>query len=200
MALGEDRPGALPPPKYWAFLSYSHSDSTWAEWLHAAIETYRVPRRLVGRITPDGATPLHLFPVFRDRDELPGGGELGERIEQALRLSRYLIVVCSPQTAASRWVDTEIRTFKALRETNAARVLCLIVDGEPSECFPPAVRYHVDEAARLTSRPAEPIAGDARAGKDGKDGALLKLLSGMLSVGFDELRQRERMRRRRRQI
>ena len=35
--------------KYWAFLSYSHTDRKWGDWLHKALETYRVPRRLVGK-------------------------------------------------------------------------------------------------------------------------------------------------------
>ena len=27
--------------KYWAFLSYSHADRQWGDWLHKALETYR---------------------------------------------------------------------------------------------------------------------------------------------------------------
>ena len=34
--------------KYRAFISYSHSDEKWAAWLHKALETYRVPRHIVG--------------------------------------------------------------------------------------------------------------------------------------------------------
>ena len=40
--------------RYWAFISYSHQDEAWARWLHGALETYRVPRRLVGRVTRGG--------------------------------------------------------------------------------------------------------------------------------------------------
>ena len=70
-------------PKYWAFISYSHQDRAWAEWLHKAVETYRVPRRLVGRPSRNGPTPSRLFPVFRDRDELPGSADLGRNIDEA---------------------------------------------------------------------------------------------------------------------
>jgi hypothetical protein len=35
--------------KYYAFISYSHQDKKWGDWLHKAIETYRVPKRLVGQ-------------------------------------------------------------------------------------------------------------------------------------------------------
>ena len=36
--------------KYWAFISYSDHNAKWAEWLHKLFETYRVPRRLVGKL------------------------------------------------------------------------------------------------------------------------------------------------------
>ncbi|HEX8898030.1 MAG TPA: hypothetical protein VF751_04990, partial [Chthoniobacterales bacterium] len=100
----------------------------------------------------------------------------------------------------------EVQVFKALGREG--RVLCLIVDGEPNadanlgelECFPRSVRFKVDSNGDLTNEPNEPIAADARAGKDGKANALLKLLAGMLSVGFDQLHQRDRQRAVRRRI
>ncbi len=183
--------------KYWAFISYSHSDEEWAGWLHKSLETYKVPKKLVGRETVAGALPRRVFPVFRDRDELPGASDLGGNIKQALSQSRYIVVICSPKAAISKWVNEEIKGFKSLGRED--RVLCLIVDGEPNakpdsgqlECFPPAVRFRVNGDGELTETPTEPIAADARKGKDGKANAKLKLLSGILNVGFDELRQRE---------
>jgi len=62
--------------KYRAFISYSHKDEAWATWLHRAIERYRVPRRLVGRTSRDGSVPRRLFPIFRDREELPTSADL----------------------------------------------------------------------------------------------------------------------------
>jgi hypothetical protein len=32
--------------QYWAFISYSHADAAWAQWLHHELETYRVPKTL----------------------------------------------------------------------------------------------------------------------------------------------------------
>ncbi|MEY2586057.1 MAG: eukaryotic-like serine/threonine-protein kinase, partial [Verrucomicrobiota bacterium] len=179
-------PGAdgLPPGvRYWAFVSYSHRDEAWAKWVHEGIETYRIPRSLVGQPLHGGRTPHRLFPLFRDREELPGAAELKTQIQQALESSLYLIVICSPRAAVSRWVNREIEVFKLLG--GEGRVLCLIVDGEPNadsnlgalECFPPAVRFKVAPNGDLTSEATEPIAADARPGKDGKPNALLKLLS-----------------------
>src|SRR5579884_2118482 len=97
----------LPPSasrfKYWAFISYSHRDRAWANWLHRQLETYRVPRRLLGLEAGDGPLPRRLFPVFRDLDELPSSPDLSAVIDRALRASRYLIVIASPYSAASRW-------------------------------------------------------------------------------------------------
>ncbi len=195
--------------KYWAFISYSHHDESWAKWLHESLETYSVPRSLVGRNTDKhGELPKRVFPVFRDRDELPGAADLGGKIRNALSESRNLIVICSPRSSASKWVNEEIKTYKAMGRDD--RVLCLIVDGEPNasdnpqnglqECFPEAVRFRVNASGQVSSERAEPIAADVRKGKDGRQNAKLKLLSGVLDVGYDELRQREKRRKLRRQV
>lgn len=188
--------------KYWAFISYSHQDRAWGDWLHKTLETYRVPARLAGRPSRDGQIPRRVYPVFRDRDELPSSANLGDALNESLRDSRYQIVICSPRSAASKWVNEEIKYFKSLGRED--RVLCLIVDGEPNvfdipgrdieECFAPALRYRVDRNGQITDKIAEPIAADAREHADGKRGAKLKLLSGLLGVGYDELVQRERQR------
>lgn len=186
--------------KYWAFISYSHSDEEWAQWLHKYLETYRVPKALVGRQTKLGAVPRRPFPVFRDRDELPSASDLGANLTRALSQSRNIIDICSPKAAVSKWVNEEIKAFKALGRED--RVFFLIVDGEPNarpdsgmlECFPPAVRFRIDGNGGLTDVPTEPVAADARKGKDGRANAKLKLLSGILGVGFDELKQREKQR------
>jgi WD40 repeat protein len=151
--------------------------------------------------------PVRVFPIFRDREELPVSADLGMNIVDALRRSRYLIVICSPSAARSRWVNEEIKIFKALG--GESRILALIVEGEPNasdgkpgfapdaECFPEALRYQW-EAGIATATRAEPIAADARPHGDGKANARLKLLAGLLGVDYDALRQRDQARRVRR--
>ena len=192
--------------KYKAFISYSHRDESWGRWLHRSIEGYRVPKGLIGRETIYGPVPKRLFPVFRDREELPTASDLSEMISDGLVNSSHLIVICSPNSAKSKWVNEEIKTFKKLGKQN--RIVCLIVDGEPygdekpelglEESFPPAVKFVADENGDLTNTAAEPIAADARPGKDGKANSLMKILSGLLGVGFDEIRQRDLARKNRR--
>jgi WD40 repeat protein len=184
---------------FWAFISYSHADETWAKWLHEALERYRVPKALVGRTTPKGAVPRRLHPIFRDRDELPGSPSLKHEIEMALERSRSLVVICSPHAAASRYVDGEIRSFK--QRGRDSDIYCLLVDGEPNatdkpecglpESLPAAVRFRVGRDGELTDERAEPLAADVRKGRDGREHAKLKIIAGVLGIGFDELRRRE---------
>ena len=194
------------PLKYYAFLSYSHADATTADWLHGALERFRTPGALAGRLTQNGVIPRRLMPIFRDRHELPASQDLGSGIRDALDSSRFLIVLCSPAAAASRWVNAEIDMFKRHRPDGC--VLAAIIAGEPfasdmpgreaEECLPSALRHKYDRRGRPTTRPAEPLAADLREHRDGKRLGLLKLIAGMLGVGLDELVQREAHRRQRR--
>lgn len=184
--------------KYWAFISYSSKDKKWGQWLHKRLENYPIPREFQGTVIFDGAVlGKNLRPIFRDRDELAGSAELGPAILKALEHSRYLIVLCSKNSAKSQWVNKEIEDFKQIG--GEKHILALIVDGEPNatanpdicdteECFPPALRY-----------PLEPLAGDLRKDGDGKERGFLKVLAGISQIGFDTLYQRhERAQRKKR--
>jgi tetratricopeptide (TPR) repeat protein len=193
-------------PKYRAFISYSHRDSGWASWLHGSVEKYRPPKPLIGIVTARGEVPKRITPIFRDRDELPSATDLGSLINAALADSACQIVICSPQAAKSKWVNEEILAFKRLGRED--RILCLIIGGEPNatdvpgreeeECFPPALRFRLGPDGELSAARTEPIAADARQGKDGKNNAKLKVISGLLGVGLDTLKRREQQRRNRR--
>jgi eukaryotic-like serine/threonine-protein kinase len=191
----------VPTHRYWAFLSYSSHDRASAQWLHRALETYSVPRRFVGGPTPAGPAPRRFRPIFRDRTELPADADLGATIEKALEESAYLIVVCSPQAAKSRWVEKEIMAFRAFH--GPARIFSIIASDSPTdshlECFPPALNYGADTSNAGADR-REPIAADLRPGGDGRRMARLKLLAGMLGVGLDELVRRDDQRRHRRLV
>mgnify|MGYP006390331225 CR=1 FL=1 len=192
--------------RYSAFISYSHRDERWARWLQKALETYRVPSHLAH---PQwGVASRRLSPVFRDRSDLPSATDLGAHIREALQDSASLIVICSPSASTSRWVNEEIRFFRSLGRGD--RTFCLIVDGEPNasslpgreshECFPPALRFLDGADGPSTGSRLEPIAADARPGGDGKSNARLKIIAGLLGVGFDVLKQRDLRRRNRRLV
>jgi tetratricopeptide (TPR) repeat protein len=194
------------PGKYKAFISYSHVDSRWARKIQSFLESYRVPSRLEGTASDGRAVPRRLAPVFLDRDELASVSSLSKVVNQALESSDNLVVICSPNSATSRWVNEEVLAFKRLGR--AERVFCFIVDGEPyaselpgrehEECFCEALRYQVRPHGELSDSRAEPVAADARKGRDGYSLARIKLIAGLIGVGVDDLRQREMRRRYRR--
>lgn len=176
--------------RYRAFISYSHADERWARWLQHGLERFRVPGRLRAE---ESGVPARFAPIFRDREELASSGNLSLSIREALAASDTLLVVCSPAAAASRWVNEEIRTFRAM--SPGGQVLCLLVDGstkpEADDCaFPPDLLTD-DSGTRLPI----PLAADVRPSADGKRGAFLKIAAGLLGVGIDSLRQREQQRR-----
>jgi hypothetical protein len=191
--------------KYWAFVSYSHHDAVFASRLQRTLESYRLPRRLIGRKTPLGPVPAYLKPVFSDRSEMQAGADLASTVRKALAQSRFLIVVCSPDAVRSEWVNREIIEFKKLH--GEARVLAVIAAGEPhasgivgresTECFPSALRFALMPDGRPGGMPLEPAAADLRPQGDGKRLGMLKLIAGMLGedVGVDELVRRDAQRR-----
>lgn len=165
---------------YAAFLSYNHRDVAWARSLQRRLESYRFPGRTV---RSDGKRKLG--PIFRDRDELPATADLSEAVKQALSKSAALLVLCSPNSAASPWVDKEIRLFRALHPDRP--ILAAIIDGEPTDAFPPALRDGV-----------EPLAADLRREGDGVRLGTLKIIAGLAGIGLDRLVQRDAQRRIRR--
>src|SRR5579884_1802093 len=191
--------------RFYAFLSYSHKDRELADWLHRELERFRVPHALAGKLTANGVVPRRLSPIFRDQHDLSAGGDLAEEIKAALAASQFLVILCSPTAAKSRWTNQEIESFKRTRPEGC--VLAAVVSGEPfasdirgredEECFPPALRYKYDRRGHQTTKRAEPLAADFREEGEGKRLAFLKLVAGMLGVGLDELVRRDQTRRHR---
>lgn len=170
--------------RYSAFISYNHRDARRARALQRGIERYRLPRQLR---RADGPAPGgRLRPVFRDRDELTAASDLTDAVKDALTASAFLIVVCTPASAASRWVGREIALFRALRGPRA--VLAALCDGESATAFHPELRGDGSGAA------LQPLAADFRRQGDGRL-ALLKLVAVLAGVGLDELVRRDAQRR-----
>ena len=170
--------------QYTAFISYSHRDSRWAKWVQRAIENYRLPKPLASEM----GRSRKLGKVFRDREELSTGQNLGDHLTAALDSSDNLIVICSPNSKASPWVAKEIEYFKALGRGD--RIFCLLVEGGAESLAAPLL-------TDVDGNPLEPLAADPRDEGDGKRLAILKLISGILDTNLDQLAQRERARRQR---
>jgi WD40 repeat protein len=85
------------PSEYDAFLSYAHRDKDVTTAIQKGL--HQIGRR-VGQ--------LRALRVFRDDTNLTANPDLWAKITEALDGSRFMIVVLSPQSAASHWVNEEV--------------------------------------------------------------------------------------------
>lgn len=169
---------------YDAFISYSHSDIGHAKWLQRKLETFRIPKDLL----PENAEHRKLR-VFRDQTDL-AGVELQDSLRKELQVSEYLIVICSPRSAASVWVNEEVEYFRSIGRGD--HIIPFIVEGEAEsdnaelECYPPGLRAVKDR--HLLGANIQEI---------GKNKAFLKIVSIIIDVRFNRLVDREKQRKRR---
>ena len=125
--------------KYFAFISYNSKDTEWGKRVQRKLEHYRMPATLCSE---HGWKRTPIKPVFFAPTDIQPGG-LTEELQERLRASRNLIVICSPNSAKSEWVGKEIEFFHHLGRTK--QIHFFIVDGAPhsgnpdKECFNPIV-------------------------------------------------------------
>lgn len=94
--------------KNFAFISYSRADIKVANWLHRKLEKYPYPRSLVTEENRPSHKQL-LRKIFIDVKDLHVTvDEFKGEIKQNLKESRYLIVLCSKDSAKSEFVKKEI--------------------------------------------------------------------------------------------
>lgn len=175
--------------KYDAFISYRHSelDTYIAKKVHKKLETFRIPKAVKRK---SGKNRINR--VFRDQEELPIGNDLNHDLENALAESEFLIVICSPRTPDSEWVNKEIATFIQFHDRE--HVLAVLAEGDPYESFPEILlkdRY---------GNPIEPLAADVRGDNKRECNKKLKseivrLAAPLLYCGYDDLKQRHKERR-----
>lgn len=177
---------------YYAFISYQRKDEKWAKWLQRKLENYKLP--VANAKEASEKKSKYIRPVFRDKTDLTAG-PLPDALKEALQQSRYLIVICSPNTVQSPWVNEEIETFTKAGRTEY--VIPFIVDGEPyskdaaKECFPNAIKD--------IPKDKEPLGVNIH--ENGKERAFIRTVAYMLNVKFDELWNRfERHRKKVRNI
>lgn len=165
---------------YFAFVSYSHKDEKWARWIQTALERYRLPatvRKEAGKTLPE-----RIRPVFRDATDL-GVGKLVDNLRQELEQSKFLIVVCSPNSARSNtegkhWVNEEVVRFCELGR--ADRIIPVIVGGTKETAYCPKLEEEDILGLDATKHSRERILND--------------LVAKILGLRPDELWRREERR------
>jgi WD40 repeat protein len=103
---------------YKAFISYSiDADDKSASVLRSALQDLVRPWYR-----------LHSIQVFRDETGLSAGSALWPSIEHALIKSEYFLLLASPQSAQSSWVNREVKWWLDHRSTK--NMLILLTDGK----------------------------------------------------------------------
>lgn len=117
---------------FFAFISYRHTDIKAAKRLQFLLESYNLPT-MIQKMKPEAPKR---FKVFRDADELTSG-VLSDELHHKLDESKYLIVICSPNSAQSKYVGEEIAYFRS--KGREREIIPFIIDGIPHskdrECF-----------------------------------------------------------------
>ena len=175
--------------EYFAFISYKREDEKWAKWLQHKLEHYHLP---VNVRKENPSLPQSIRPVFKDTSEL-AAGVLAEEIHEALDNSKYLIVICSPRAAQSKWVGKEVQTFIDMGRSD--KIIPFIIGGTPfsdnpeEECFP----------SSLLNLPKEQELLGVNINEMGREAAVVKVVAHMFGLKFDTLWQRyEREQKRKR--
>ena len=176
--------------QYFAFISYKREDQKWAQWLQERLEHYKLPTNLNGRTN----LPKEIRPVFRDKSEL-SAGVLAQEIHTALEQSKYLILICSRNSARSEWVNNEVQTFIDMGRTDMIIPFIIEDTTNPAitveDCFPRAIK----------DLPADKELLGVNINEMGRDAAAVKVVAHMFGLKFDDLWQRhERERKRRRYV
>lgn len=178
-------------PPYYAFISYCGSDEKWAKWLHKKLEYCHIPTELCKK---HPSLPKKIRPVFWYKQDL-SGTKLRKALHSELNESKYLIVICSPESANAFWVNDEVQTFIA--QGKGDKIIPFIVSGTPhspnpkEECFPKALKELSKE---------EEIRGIDVHRKEGKMHALIDVITTMFNIRFDELWQRHKRYQKRKRI
>ena len=186
------------PFKYYAFVSYCHEDKKWAKRLQFKLEHYKIPSSLNGRTD----LPKAIRPVFKDDSELTSG-DIPKQILDALEQSRYLVVICSPRSAKSDWVNKETEAFiKMGRKDN---IIPFVIEGTAysknpdTECYPKAILDMPTEQKLGLPSEKKILGADINRKTNrwpwlNKEHAYAQLVSRILGVGFDDIWQRHKRR------
>lgn len=171
--------------KYDAFLCYKHGpvDSVAALTLQRALETYRAPKGVGTKRRPFGR-------VFLDEGELSSCADFGQQIQEALKNAGWLIVICSPDTPTSPWVQEEIDGF--LRYHDRSRILAVLTGGSPETAFPPQL-LEDGNGAKEVFAPHALCETPWEAAWKLRGDVLLKIVAPMLGTTYDTLKQRHRI-------
>ena len=172
-------------------------DASVANKLADSIRKYRLPS---GVVLPDSG--LDYRRVYVD----VSGRELDDDTRDVLDNSRFLAVLCSPETKASPFILERLEYFRKIGKDN--NIIVVIVRGEPIDSFPESFiekktvqKILPDMTVVERVETIEPVASDLRAEtrsrwREALSYETVRIIASILGLHPDALEQRHRMRRR----
>ncbi len=175
---------------YDVFFSYRHKplDGEITRRCFNLVESYRVPKTLRDQGCAD------VQRAFRDTEELSVSRILSDTIDQALRSTNCLIIVCSTDTPSSEWVDREVATFIELGR--AEHIYPLLISGDSEQSFPASLKKVPDIEGRIMD--IRTPGNDVRKMMAKAETELLRVLSEIAGCTEAELLREHKLRKNRR--
>lgn len=174
---------------YDAFISYKQKcDQKIAKTLERNLEHYHIPSKLQKNF---GKKNLK---VFRDKNELRTTHNLSGDIQEALKNSKFLIVICSPEAKAAPWIIKEIKMFIKTHGNSAKNIITVISKGESVDATPDILMKNQKKENLIETLPA-----DYRK-RLNRNRELPRIIATLIDCKYDELIQRRKTYERRRII
>lgn len=173
-------------------------DEETAKTLADSLRRYRLP---AGVALPDPGASYRRVAVDAS------GSDLGPEEKERLDNSRFLVVLCSPETRSHRGILDRLDWFRQTHESD--HIVAVLVEAEPVDSFPEnfteekLVRHIMPDMSVVERmEKIEPIAADLRGDTPGKRRRALRyetvrITASVLGLHPDALEQRHRARRRR---
>ena len=173
-------------------------DASVANKLADSIRRYKLPS---GTVLPDSS--LDYRRVYVE----VSGNDFDDKAGEILDSSRFLAVLCSPETRTSTFVLDRLAYFRETGKGN--NIIAVIVRGEPAESFPDSFiekktvqKILPDMTVVERIETIEPVASDLRAEtrsrwKEALSYETVRIIASILGLHPDDLEQRHRARHRR---
>jgi hypothetical protein len=106
--------------RYKAFISYSHAaDGRLAPSLQAALQKFAKP-----------FYKLRAVQIFRDQTDLSANPSLWSVIQNALRQSEFFLLLASPKSTESQWVNREVEYWLEVNGGKVDKLFIILTEGE----------------------------------------------------------------------
>lgn len=131
--------------RYTAFISYNSKDNRKARWLQKRLENYSLPSVIANEkreVLRSFEKQPKKFRIFRYVTDLVAQN-LDDGLRKELDQSKYLIVICSPNSANAPWVRKEVKHF--IDTGRKKQIIPFVIKGMPysggdDECFTPELK------------------------------------------------------------